>query len=466
LQRKESLLFISVCTWNFIMSRVVRSSKFRHVFGTVAKKEECYDDLKITRTSWDSNFAAGSPLYFAVIYESSGGGSFIVLPYSTTGKISPNTPLISGHKKEVLDVDFNPFNDSLVASVSDDSTGKIWGIPEGGLTQTMTEPLQTLHGHKRKVGCVKFSPTANNILLTASTDYSVKIWDIEKGKDVLSVDAQHTDIIQSAEWNRDGSMIATSCKDKKTRILDPRARKVAQEVEAHGGIKGSRVTYLGMDKLFTTGFSKTSEREFAIWDTRNLGTKLTSQAVDNASGLLMPFYDEDTRVLFLGGKGDGNIRYYEIVENDPTIIYWLSEFKANTPQRGLCMLPKRSVKTSDCEIVKMLKVGVKIVEPISFQVPRKSDIFQDDIFPDCFAGEPVLTADEWLGGKNAEPKLMSLAGGFVKKEIKAFTADKQEAPKELSEKEVRAEFEKLKTRVAYLEAELVKKDAKIKELSS
>jgi len=446
------------------MSRFVRSSKFRHVFGTVAKKEDCYDDMRVTRSAWDSNYAAASPLYFGVLYEAGGGGSFIVLPYAASGKVDPKSPLVSGHKSAVLDIDFNPFNDSLIASGSEDCTSKIWGIPEGGLKETMTEPLQTLSGHKRKVGGVKFSPTANNILATSSTDCSVKIWDIEKGKDVLSVDAQHTDIIQSADWNRNGSMLATTCKDKKLRIIDPRQRKIVAETEAHSGVKGSRVIYLGMDKLFSCGFSKTSEREFSIWDARNLSTKLAHQSVDSASGLLMPFYDEDTKTVFLGGKGDGNIRYYELVD-DATQIYYLSEFKSNTPQRGLCMLPKRAVNTADCEIVKMLKVSVKMIEPISFQVPRKSDIFQDDIFPDTFAGEPVLTADEWLSGKDAEPKTMSLAGGFVKKAAVSFNPEKQEAPKELSEKEVRSEYEKLKQRVAYLEAEIIKRDAKIKELS-
>jgi len=447
------------------MSRFVRSSKFRHVFGNVAKKEDCYDDLRITRTAWDSNYAAASATYFALLCEAGGGGAFYVLPYSPAGKMDPKTtPLITGHKAPVLDLDFNPFNDSLVASVSDDCTGKIWGIPEGGLKQSMTEPLQTLNGHKRKVGTVKFNPTANNILATTSTDYSVKIWDIEKGKDVFSIDGGHTDIIQSADWNRNGSMLATSCKDKKLRTIDPRQNKIAQEVEGHQGVKGSRIIYLGMDKLFSVGFTKTSEREFSIWDARNLGTKLTSQSVDSASGLLLPFYDEDTNVLFLGGKGDGNIRYYEIVD-DATQIYCLSEFKTNTPQRGLCTLPKRAVNTGECEIVRMLKVLVKTVEPISFQVPRKSDVFQDDIFPDCLSGEPALTSDDWLKGTNAEPKKMSLSGGFVKRAPISFTPDKQDAPKELSEKELRAEVDKLRVRVSYLEAEIVKKDAKIKELS-
>jgi len=446
------------------MSRFVRSSKFRHVFGTVAKREDCYDDLRVTRTAWDSNYVAGNALYFAVLMESGGGGSFIVLPWSPSGKVDPKAPLVSGHKSPVLDIDFNPFNDNLIASVSEDCTGKIWGIPAGGLKETLTEPLQTLNGHKRKVGTVKFSPTANNILATTSTDYSVKIWDIEKGKDVLSVDAQHSDIIQSADWNRNGSLLATTCKDKKLRIVDPRDNKVVQESEGHQGIKGSRAIFIG-EKLFTVGFSKHNEREYFIWDPRDLKNKLASQSVDSASGLLMPFYDEDTRILFLGGKGDGNIRYYEIVDEAP-YIHFLSEFKSNTPQRGLAALPKRACNVSENEIVKLLKIGTKTLEPISFQVPRKSDVFQDDIFPDTYAGEPALTADEWLAGKNSDPKTTSLAPGFVQKKTSMeFNPTKMEAPKELSEKEVRDEVDKLQKRVAYLEAELIKRDAKIKELT-
>jgi len=450
------------------MSRFVRSSKYRHVFGTAAKKEECFDGLSITRTAWDSNYAAGNSLYVAALWEAAGGGSFIVLPWSAAGKLDPKAGLVAGHKAPVLDIDFNPFNDSLIASVSDDATGKVWGIPEGGLKQaTLTEPLQTLNGHKRKVGSVKFSPTANNILATTSTDYSVKIWDIEKGKDVLSVDAQHTDIIQSGDWNRNGSLFATSSKDKKLRLIDPRTNKVVQEVEGHAGVKGSRVIFIG-GRLFSCGFSRSSEREIALWDTRDLTKKLACQSIDSASGLLMPFYDEDTKVLFLGGKGDGNIRYYEMVDDAP-FFYYLSEFKTNSPQRGLAMIPKRACNISDNEIVKMLKVEVKTVIPISFQVPRKSDIFQDDIFPDTFSGEPALTADEWLSGKNAEPKLMSLAPGFdasKKVTMPDFNPVKAEAPKELTPLEMKEEIEKLSKRVSYLEAELIKKDAKIKELSS
>lgn len=447
------------------MSRVVRASKYRHVFGTVAKKEDCYDELRITRSAWDSNYVTANPAHFALIWESGGGGAFAVIPWSMTGKIDPKLPLVAGHKGPVLDIDFNPFNDNLIASVSEDCTVKIWGIPEGGLKETLTEPLQTLNGHRRKVGTVGHNLVASNILATSSGDFSVKVWDIEKGKDVCSIDGQHTDIINSVDWNHNGSLLVSTAKDKKIRQMDPRQNKIVAEAEAHQGIKGSRVCHLSGDKLFSVGFSKTSEREFAIWDTKNLAAgPLARQTVDTSAGLLMPFFDADTNVLFLAGKGDGNIRYYEIVDEAP-YIHYLSEFKSATPQRGLAMCPKRGVNVSDCEIVKLLKIGTKTVEPISFQVPRKSDIFQPDLFPDCFSGEPALTSEQWLAGENAEPKTGSLEGGFVKKEKSVeFNPVQQAHEKPLSEKELKEEYEKLKNRVAYLESEIIKRDAKITEL--
>lgn len=450
------------------MSRVVRSSKFRHVFGSVFKKEECYDELKVTRNAWDSNYVCANPNYFGLIWEAGGGGSFAVVPYSNTGKLDAKTPLITGHKNPVLDLDFNPFNDNLIASASEDCYVKIWGIPEGGLKENMSEPLQTLSGHKRKVGTVQFNPVANNILCSSSTDFSVKVWDIEKASPIVSADALHTDIIQSADWNYTGNLIVTSCKDKKIRVIDPRSNSVAGEGEGHQGVKGSRAIWLGnKEKIFSCGFTKTSEREMCLWDPKDMSKPLLRQQVDSASGLLMPFYDSDTSVLFIAGKGDGNIRYYEVVDEAP-YIHYLTEFKSNTPQRGMCMIPKRSVNVSDCEIVRLLKVSVKSVEPISFQVPRKSDIFQDDIFPDCFAGEPALTSAEWQSGKDAQPKTRSMAPGFVQKpksEV-AFNPEKAKEEKPLSEKELKDEVEKLTKRVAYLEAEIIKKDAKIKEMSS
>ena len=105
---------------------------------------------------------------------------------------------------------------------SEDGTAKVWLIPDGGLTDVMRDPAQTLTGHKRKVGTVNWNPTAANVLCSSSTDYAVKLWDVEKGQARNTVDG-HGNIIQTCGWNYDGSLVVTACKDKKSGSSIPRA---------------------------------------------------------------------------------------------------------------------------------------------------------------------------------------------------------------------------------------------------
>lgn len=60
----------------------VRSSKFRHVFGTAWKREKCYDNIRITKSPHDSNMCSVNGKFLAVVLESQGGGAFLVAPLS------------------------------------------------------------------------------------------------------------------------------------------------------------------------------------------------------------------------------------------------------------------------------------------------------------------------------------------------------------------------------------------------
>jgi len=325
--------------------------------------------------------------------------------------------------------------------------------------------VQTLSGHKRKVMTLRHNPTADNVVATSSSDLSVKVWDVETGTAKIDISGQHSDLIHSCEWTWGGSLLATTCKDKKLRLIDPRSNTITSDVDCHMGIKGSRCLWLGdKEKLFTSGFSKTSDREIAFWDPKKLAEPLKRETIDQSSGILMPFYDNDCAILYLAGKGDGNVRYYEVVDEAP-YYYYLSEFKSATPQRGMVSVPKRMVNVSECEVDRMLKLSVKMMEPISFCVPRKSDIFQDDIYPPTFSGECEIGSSAWFSGKNGKVLTVSLQGGFVVKPKADVTFQKAaDEPKPMSEFELKEALAKAEQRVAYLEAELVKRDNKIKEL--
>lgn len=192
-------------------------------------------------------------------------------------------------------------------------------------------PSGKLNAGGRKVGQVDFHPAASNVLASASGDHLVRVWDIEGSSDEATIALKgHNDTIQSLCWNAVGSMIATTCRDRKLRLFDPRAGSEAVRVtDGHGGIKGSRVVWLGdRDRIATTGFSKMSDRQLSLWETGGL-TNLETESLDTSAGVVMPYFAEGNNVLFLAGKGDGNIRYFEL-ENDK--FHFLSQYTSSTPR--------------------------------------------------------------------------------------------------------------------------------------
>uniref|UniRef100_A0A673FTJ5 Coronin n=1 Tax=Sinocyclocheilus rhinocerous TaxID=307959 RepID=A0A673FTJ5_9TELE len=360
------------------MSRkVVRTSKFRHVFGQAVKADQCYDDIRISQMTWDSNFCSVNPKFVAMIVDASGGGAFIVLPLS---KVHPDS-----------------ISDSL----------------NGGLISPLKDPVVKLDGHSKRVGILSWHPTAHNVLMSAGCDNVVILWNVVHGEAVVRIDSMHTDLIYSACWNRNGSQILTSCKDKKLRVIDPRKGSVICEKDKpHEGSRPVRAVFVSDGKILTTGFSRMSERQVALWDPNNFSEPLNLQELDTSSGVLLPFFDPDTGVVYLCGKGDSSIRYFEVTDEAP-YVHYLSMYSSKESQKGMGYMPKRGLEVNKCEIARFYKLHERKCEPIVMTVPRKSDLFQEDLYPDTIGPEPSVEADDWFSGKNGAPILISLKDGFV-----------------------------------------------------
>ncbi|KAJ5189049.1 hypothetical protein N7472_008063 [Penicillium cf. griseofulvum] len=407
--------------------RFVRSSKYRHVFGRSTRKDQCYDNLRVSRNAWDTNLLKVNPKHIAVNWEAGGGGAFAIIPLEERGKLPERIPLCRGHTAVVLDTDWNPFNDDLIASGSDDGKVLLWRVPENFTVRPEADaddikdlaPIGKLSGHPKKIGHVLFNPAAENVLATASGDYTVKIWDIEAGAPKLTLNIG--DIVQSQSWSANGSLLVTTSRDKKLRIWDVRQERPAHETNGHTGAKNSRAVWLGeRDRIATTGFSKMSDRQLALWDIRAVREPINGfKTLDSISGVCMPFWDDGTSMLYLAGRGDGNIRYFEL-ENDK--FEFLSEHKSADPQRGVAFMPKRGVNMHENEVARAYKtVNDQYIEPVSFIVPRRSENFQDDIYPPTAGVTPAMSSSEWLGGKEALPPKISMASLFDGEGIKEVT---------------------------------------------
>jgi coronin-1B/1C/6 len=123
----------------------------------------------------------------------------------------------------------------------------------------------------------------------------------------------------------------------------------------------------------------------------------------------MPLYDQDTCVLYLCGKGDGMIRLYEFEDKGPYLHKLNDGFRSVVPGKGYCTIPKRGLDIMDCETTRIMKLtNTDGIHPLHFTVPRKSDAFQDDIFPPAAAPTPAHTCEEWIKGSKKAPVTMKL----------------------------------------------------------
>jgi len=258
---------------------------------------------------------------------------------------------------------------------------------------------------------IDFHPLASEVFVTADASKIVKIFDLESGQEKFAFPDVHKAVISNVSWNNDGSLCATSAKDKKMRIFDPRSNQCVAEADDHPGTKGSRVIWLGKkDLLFSVGFGKGSERQYSLSDPRNMSAKMIVNVIDNSSSTLLPFYDNDLGIMYLAGKGDGNMRYYEITESESPYVHFLNEFKSKEPQAGLTALPKQMCDVKKCEVMKFLKITPQgTVVPLRFEVPRIENVyFQEDLYPETWDLQPSMSSTAWFGGEKKPGNLVSL----------------------------------------------------------
>ncbi|CAD6187669.1 unnamed protein product [Caenorhabditis auriculariae] len=383
------------------MAQIVRQSKFRHVFCKPVKHEQCMSDIRVTEITWDSLFCDVNPKFIALITRGA-GGPFMVIPVNKVGRIDKDYPFVDAHKAPCLEVAWSPFNDNVIASCSEDTTCKVWVIPDRGLSRNLVEPAVELCGHQKRVNTLAWHPTANNVLLTAGGENIMYLWNVGTGEALLEI-AGHPDQIFSISFNYDGSQFVTACKDKKIRILDSHTGAVLHEGVGHEGVKPQRAIFVKDGLVLTTGFTKRSERLFALRAPEDLSTPIIEEELDTSNGVLFPFFDEDTGLLYLCGKGDCAIRYYE-VNNEAPFVHYINTYTTSEPQRAIGFQSKRGISSEENEVVRIYKLTTKgIVDILQFFVPRKSDLFQHDLYPDTRSTIPAMTAEEFSEGKNAPP---------------------------------------------------------------
>ncbi|NWR20510.1 CORO7 protein, partial [Emberiza fucata] len=327
------------------------SSRFRHVQGRVLHRDLHLTNLRglsLTTPGESDGFCAN--LQRVALPLLSAGGQIAVLELSKPGRLPDVAVPTIQNGAAVADLTWDPFNPRRLAVAGEDAKIRLWRIPEGGLQETLQEPEAVLRGHTEKIYSIRFHPTASDLLVSSSYDMTVRIWELSAGREVLCLQG-HRDQIFSMAWSPDGKKLATVSKDGRIRLYEPRCScQPQQEGPGPEGGRGARLVWVcGGDYLLVSGFDSRSERRILLYRAQALSEgPLSVLGLDVAPSTLLPFYDEDTSVVFLTGKGDTRVFLYEVTPEPPYFLE-CNSFTSNEPHKGFVFLPKTACEVREVE---------------------------------------------------------------------------------------------------------------------
>ncbi|XP_061848120.1 coronin-7 isoform X2 [Colius striatus] len=388
------------------------SSRFRHAQGRVLHRDTHLTNLRglSLTTPGESDGFCANRLRVALPLLSA-GGQIAILEHSRPGRLPDVAVPTIQNGVAVADLCWDPFDTRRLAVAGEDAKIRLWRIPEGGLREPLREPEAVLQGHTEKIYSIRFHPLASDLLVSSSYDMTVRIWELGTGQEALCLQG-HTDQIFSMAWSPDGMKLATVSKDGRLRLYEPRrSLQPLQEGPGPEGGRGARLVWVcSGDFLLVSGFDSRSERKILLYRAQALPEGPVSVlSLDVAPSTLLPFYDEDTSVVFLTGKGDTRVFLYEVTPEPPYFLE-CNSFTSTEPHKGFAFLPKPACELRDVEFARALRLGQSSLEPVAFRVPRvRKEYFQDDIFPPTrVCWEPALGGSAWLAGQDGRQRRLCL----------------------------------------------------------
>jgi len=172
--------------------------------------------------------------------------------------------------------------------------------------------------------------------------------------------------------------------------------------------RDTRVLWVNANRLLTTGIGAGGRRSVSLWSLQETKKPLRTEDLVRNNSMPIPFFDEDTNVLWMANSGSSMVQMYGISTSMP-FIEILGEYKSMADSTGQAFVHKTSLDVKKVEIARSLKLSKDKIIPISWTLPRKRlECFQDDVFPSTRSLKPLQSLSAWLAGQEAEPDYANL----------------------------------------------------------
>ena len=420
----------------------MNASKFKNALGEI--KKEHFTNCNATTVSTEGRYLAVNGNFLAMSW--SNQGEIVVVDSSSFCSCKPDQPRIKGRRANVLDLEFSPHSSDLLAAAFDDCMVALYKIPEGGLTQHLTQEVQIYQKHMKKVPFVTFNPVASNVLCTGAFLGDIHIWNALTGESYVELKADETPTC--VQWNPNGTLIGATTKKKTINIFDPRSNKLIMSHVINETFHASKFAWLDNEQFVTLGWNKTKAKMMRLFDIRKVKEDLTAESevtsikIDSSTTVTTPYVDRESKLVYAIAKGEAMVRTFDY--STGTFIKGI-DFSKGEPSISTVMFDRKCLDYNKLEVDRFARyVNSHKVFYVSYTIPRRNPGYDPTLYPPVECGEPALTYEQWVGGETAEPikkeintienKFVSQVQTFVKQEVKVEAKTPEAKIKELEGK--------------------------------
>ena len=429
-------------------------SKFKNALGEV--KKETYLKCLVTNVSTEGRYLAVNGNFLALSW--SNQGEIVVVDSTTFCSIKPDQPRIKGHRANVLDLEFSPFSSDLLAAAFDDCSVLLYKIPEGGLTQHITQEAQVYQKHMKKVPFVTFNPVASDVLCTGAFLGDIHIWNALKGESYVELKADETPTC--VQWSPNGTLVGATTKKKTINIFDPRSNKMIMNHIINEQFQAAKFAWTDNETFVTSSWTKTKAKMLKLWDIRKIKDDLSSEGevtsvkIDTNTTVTTPFVDKESKLIYAIAKGESMIRTYDYSQS--TLIKGI-DFTGAEPSISTVMFDRKCLDYNRLEVDRFARyVNSQKVYYISYTIPRRNPGYDPTLYPPVECGEAALTYDQWVGGETSEP---------VKKDINTIENKFVSNVQEFVKQEIKHEVKTPEMKIKELEGKIAEMSVKINQLT-
>ena len=432
----------------------MNASKFKNALGEI--KKEHFTNCNVTTVSTEGRYLAVNGNFLAMSW--SNQGEIVVVDSSSFCSCKPDQPRIKGRRANVLDLEFSPHSSDLLAAAFDDCMVALYKIPEGGLTQHLTQEVQIYQKHMKKVPFVTFNPVASNVLCTGAFLGDIHIWNALTGDSYVELKADETPTC--VQWNPNGTLIGATTKKKNINIFDPRTNKLIMSHVINETFHASKFAWLDNEQFVTLGWNKTKAKMMRLFDIRKVKEDLTAESevtsikIDSSNTVTTPYVDRESKLVYAIAKGEAMVRTFDY--STGTFIKGI-DFSKGEPSISTVMFDRKCLDYNKLEVDRFARyVNSHKVFYVSYTIPRRNPGYDPTLYPPVECGEPALTYEQWVGGETAEP---------IKKEINTIENKFVSQVQTFVKQEVKVEAKTPKAKIKELEGKIAEMSVKINQLT-